>query len=155
MFSTLVETQGSMGVTAKGNFTPDELRFLGLCEQGKLYEEMQAMIEDTPMRMPRARFKEFFFGTVFFCPNRVYSPLQRMFKAMFTEEFPGVSRLIARLKRKDHQFLACLMQHYEACYMMAGVCPRLMKGRPEAPLLTIHDSVLTTDSGGGLSRGHY
>ena len=49
-------------------------------------------------------------------------------------------------KRKDHGFLPRLMQNIEANFVINTVCRRLMKEYPEAPVLTLHDCLLTTES---------
>lgn len=84
----------------------------------------------------KEQFFEYLYGT-----NSQTSPL----KEAFAEQFPGVAEVVRVHKRKDHAFLPRLMQNIEANFMINTVCRRLMKEMPEAPVLTIHDSILTTE----------
>lgn len=113
----------------------DELLFLSLCEDGCLYEHL-ASIADIPIR---AWAKEQFFG-VLFSKNYFQSKL----KSAFTEEFPNVAEVIRVHKKHNHQHLAQLLQNIESNFIINNVCRRIMKEMPEAPIYTIHDSVLTT-----------
>jgi hypothetical protein len=67
------------------------------------------------------------------------------FKQNFEKVFPNVAELIRSLKRRDHAFLSCLMQNIESNFIINTVCRRLMNEMPEAPVFTIHDSILTTE----------
>lgn len=113
----------------------DEERFVSLCEQGQLYEELMERAE-LPIR---PWVKEQFFEVVF-----GKNSTQSAFKADFEELFPNVTAVIRALKRKDYRFLPQLMQNIEANFMINTVCRRLMNEIPEAPVFTIHDSILTT-----------
>jgi hypothetical protein len=53
-------------------------------------------------------------------------------------------KFIQAQKSRAFQELAREMQRRESRFMIRGVCGRLLKDHPEVPLLTIHDSVLTT-----------
>ena len=112
----------------------DERRFVVLCETGRLYEELM-VITDTPVRK---WVKEGFFE-ILFGRNAANSD----FKRAFTEAFPSVADVARRHKRKDHSFLARLLQNYESTFIINRVCRRLMHEHPTAPIFTIHDSVLT------------
>ena len=37
------------------------------------------------------------------------------------------------------------MQAYEATLVIATICERIMRERPDLPIITIHDSFLTTE----------
>lgn len=113
----------------------DELFFLELCEDGSLYKHL-ASIADIPST---SWAKENFFE-VLFSKNNFQSKL----KSAFTEEFPHVAEVIRVHKKKNYQHLAHLLQNIEANFMINNVCRTIMIEMPEAPILTIHDSVLTT-----------
>ena len=119
-----------------GLLKPDELSFIRLCEDGTLYE---ALI-DPEYRWTRFYVKRDFFEMLF-SKNRHETPL----KGRFREQFPNVLAVIQDLKRKDYRFLACLLQNLEAHVMINRVCRRIMVEMPEAPIFTIHDSILTTE----------
>ncbi|MDA9856587.1 hypothetical protein N9D23_00580 [Rubripirellula sp.] len=114
----------------------DEMLFMGLCEDGELYEYL-ASIADVPVRK---WLKEQFFE-VLFSQNNFKSTL----KTAFTEEFPNVAEVIRVHKRRNYQFLAQLLQNIESNFMINHVVRRIMSEMPEAPIFTIHDSIMTTD----------
>lgn len=115
----------------------DEQRFVRLCEEGRLYEELMSATE-TPVR---SWIKTGLFE-VLYGKNSAVSPI----KSRFNELFPGVAQVVRELKRKDYRFLSRLLQKVESGFVLNTVCRRLMKEVPEAPVFTIHDSVLTTPS---------
>jgi len=119
----------------KKHLQQDELFFLGLCEDGSLYKHL-ASIADIPSK---SWAKENFFE-VLFSKNNFQSKL----KSAFTEEFPNVAEVIRVHKRRNYQFLAQLLQNIESNFMINNVCRTIMNEMPEAPIFTIHDSIMTT-----------
>jgi hypothetical protein len=149
MIHNLVEVQRITGVTEVEDFSSflatDELQFLRLCEAGQFYQFVREGLRAIEFPLLGA-FKPLFFEAIFFGKNRASCEGQKMLKELFADLFPTVDAVMRKLKRKDHAFLACLMQHYEACFMINAVCRRLMKNLPDAPVFTIHDSILTTEA---------
>jgi hypothetical protein len=116
----------------------DERRYVDLCEQGRIYEYLQ---EQSGLGgMSRDEIKEKFYREVFFGRNQVVTDLTRLFAA----EFPNAMAVIRAVKRKDHRQLARLMQLYESSLVIDRVCRRLMNDHPDVPVVTIHDSLMTT-----------
>jgi hypothetical protein len=113
----------------------DERRFIRLCEEGQLYEELMEVTETRVRQWSKEGFFEILFGR-----NSVTSE----FKRRFIETFPKVAEVIRQHKRKDYRFLSRLLQNYESTVVINRVCRRLMIEHPTAPIFTIHDSVLTT-----------
>ena len=118
--------------------TQDERHFVTLCEQGKLYRTLREEMEEREMPLLHWVKKEMF--EVLFGPNRLKSRL----KDIFDDMYPGVAEVIRVHKRKDYAFLPRLLQNIEANFIINGVCRRLMVEMPDAPVYTIHDSILTT-----------
>lgn len=114
---------------------PDEVCFVRLCEQGRLYEDFMDRLEMPVRNWVKKLFFEMIYGD-----NRFQSPL----KADFTEVFPNVAEVVRVHKRKDHGFLPRLMQNIEANFVINTVCRRLMNELPDVPVLTLHDCLLTT-----------
>jgi len=113
----------------------DELEFVRICEQGRLYEDFKDRLE-----MPiRKWVKEEFFAVIY-GNDRYQSPL----KADFAEIFPNVAEVVRVHKRKDYSFLPRLMQNIESNFVINTVCRRLMDELPDTPVPTIHDCLLTT-----------
>jgi hypothetical protein len=113
----------------------DERAFVKHCETNTLYGLLQDWA-DIPVR-DRVK-KELFL--VLYGKNSLRSDL----KATFRELFPHVAQVIRVHKAKDHTFLSRLMQNIESNFMISTVCRRIMIEIPDAPVFTIHDSILTT-----------
>jgi hypothetical protein len=58
--------------------------------------------------------------------------------------YPSVMGMVKALKRHDYRHAARLMQNFEATMFIRRVCGRLMRERPDVPVFTKHDSILTT-----------
>jgi hypothetical protein len=116
----------------------DEALYVRLCEGGELYEYLRqaAGLQHVQQRA----FKKRCFHDVFYGRNSVYTALT----AAFEREFPNVWAVIRAAKRKDHAHLARMMQTYESSLMINRVCRRLMDEYPDIPVITLHDSILTT-----------
>jgi hypothetical protein len=108
-------------------------RYLRLCEEGRLYEHLMEPGEE------RSRLKKRLFANVFYGKPCYRSPL----KLRFEREFPTIAWMLNSLKQKDFRQIAWLMQSYESTIFIAIICQKIIKERPELPLFTIHDSILT------------
>lgn len=117
--------------------SPDELHFIELCCTGKLYEFLQDELDIKSRKMAKEEFFLYVYGR-----NRQSSCV----KTLFQEEFPNVAAFIKEHKKKDHAFLAQLMQAVESNFVINIVCRRLMDFHKDVPVLTIHDSILTTEN---------
>lgn len=127
------------GLSVNRDFlSQDEQHFVMLCEQGILYRTLKDEMEDREMPLRHWVKTEMF--EVLFGSNRLKSRL----KDIFEETFPGVAEVIRVHKTKDYRFLPRLLQNIEANFVINGVCRRIMTEMPDAPVYTIHDSILTT-----------
>ena len=116
----------------------DEQQFVTLCEQGKLYRTLKDEMEEQEMPLLHRVKNELF--KVLFGSNHLKSRMKDVFK----ELFPSVADVIRVHKTKDYRFLPRLLQNIEANFIINGVSRRLMVEMPDAPVYTIHDSILTT-----------
>jgi hypothetical protein len=112
-------------------------RYLGLCEEGQLYEYLMEPGEE------RSRLKTRLFTDVYFGKPCYRSPL----KQRFEREFPTIAWMLRSLKQEDFRQVAWLMQSYESTLFIAIICQRIMMERPQLPIFTIHDSILTVPEG--------
>jgi len=119
----------------------DAMKYLVLCEQGQLYEYLADKArEDISDNETRNRFKQKVFSHLMFAKrNHMGNPLAKVFK----QEFPSIYELIMDAKHKDRSRLAGWMQRVESDFVIDRVVKRFKGERPEAFILTIHDSVLT------------
>jgi len=105
--------------------------YLDLVCRGKLYEEL-GRLSDTKSR---SQLKQELFRTVFFGKK-----MQRSFE----DRFPFVSQFIRAFKKKDYRHLAQSLQRLESKIVIHQICKSIHDADPSIPILTIHDSVLTT-----------
>lgn len=126
----------------------DVRAFLALCEAGRLYFYMMTgmgWVGSKSDWKSRVWFK-FLYG-----PNRSKRRLaeadtaeMRPLVEFFRQKFPNVYRWMRDAKRADYKALACDMQRAESRLMIEGVCGRLAVELPDVPVVTIHDSIMTT-----------
>ena len=96
-------------------------------------------VQDAPVN--RQDFKLALFADVFYGKAEVNTPLTKL----FDEEFPNVFKFIRDHKRQHgYESLSREMQRAEADFMIDTVCLRLLKHHSDIPILTVHDSILTT-----------
>jgi hypothetical protein len=128
---------------------PDDLiEYITLCQQGRLYEYLMERTGHTDKR----RFKDdlwfhFLYGSNKELDRCKADPHLRHLVPLielFQTEFPTVYEYMWRAKLRNYRKLPCEMQRLEARIMIDTVVGWLAENMPEAPLLTIHDSVLTT-----------
>ena len=70
---------------------------------------------------------------------KFYKPFKR-----FQQIFPAEAKVITALKSRRYEDFPMLLQSLEAQIMLKEIALRVSKELPEAPLFTIHDSLLTT-----------
>ncbi|WP_276498510.1 hypothetical protein [Pontibacter litorisediminis] len=66
-------------------------------------------------------------------------------KDTFRSCFPTIYRVFEKIKEGNNALLACLLQSVEAYVILSKVCERVKTERPDLPLFTIHDSLMTTE----------
>ena len=142
-------------------FPSDVGKYVQLCESGQLYEFLMKLSGIEPDE--KTGFKQRLFRHVFYGPKgqrrrgwRGRKPKRRPNGAkqrderlapiaqLFRQEFPTVFAFIQKAKDKNYRRFARRMQRIESKLMIGGVCKRLMTDHPDIPVITIHDSILTT-----------
>lgn len=63
---------------------------------------------------------------------------------VFCQKFPSIARVFAYIKKDNHRNLAIILQRIESFLLLQLVCGRISKERPDVPLFTIHDNIVTT-----------
>lgn len=113
--------------------------WIKLTEQGRLYDWLMAKMV-TPYKS-RKVFKRKFFEQCFYNePSDYKAKMREQFKTLF----PTVQEAIDELKAEDYKNAPLTLQQQEASFILDTVCKRLFEEHPEMPVLTIHDSILTT-----------
>jgi hypothetical protein len=113
-------------------------RYIELCLYGDIYNEFSAMT-----KYSREQVKKYFLATIYGYPQVAGNNKTGL---AFREMFPFIWSMLANINRHDNSLLACLMQTVESWLVIWRTCSRLSAEYPEAPLLTIHDALVTTEA---------
>ncbi|UOQ74119.1 S-layer homology domain-containing protein [Hymenobacter cellulosilyticus] len=115
--------------------------FNNLTSKGLLYQYLQDKFRAQlgVANCGRRQVKETVFE-VLFAKNRYTSDRKKLFETLF----PSVSQIFIMLKEKDNTMLPRLLQMLESHIVLRRICGLIAKKHPNAPLLTIHDSIVTT-----------
>lgn len=138
-----------LGMVMKNNkmVDPVELdQYLKLVCSGQFYEYLAGKmvgksfnLED---RQVRKSFKKSIFSGVLFDRNRM--KLSR-WELLFQNEFPTIFVAVREIKDKNYNAMAILLQKMESQFIFNAVAVIDREiGKGEAPLLTIHDSIVST-----------
>ncbi|RAJ92693.1 hypothetical protein LX87_05024 [Larkinella arboricola] len=121
------------------------LMYSYLVETGQYYEYMQSRIKraNGEADLTRNEVKETTLTTFFANPkdDRQYF---KMHREAFCQVFPMVYGLFSLLKSKQYSTLAILLQNIEAILFLDHIANRISCERPELPIFTLHDSIVTT-----------
>ena len=79
--------------------------------------------------------------TVFFSGNGHHSKTKKLFKILF----PTINEIFEKIKSEQKNLLACLLQTIESYVVLQVITKRIAIKYPNAPIFTIHDSVVTTE----------
>ena len=128
----------------------DAVKYLKLCEQGEFYEYLaEASGTDIATDKRRNRFKEKVFSNVLFAKKKhMANPLAKTFGT----EFPSIYEMVVAAKKPDDAGLAHWMQRVESSFVIDRVVKRFQEARPNAFVLSIHDSVLTEQADAELAH---
>ncbi|WP_340075827.1 hypothetical protein [Leptobacterium sp. I13] len=127
---------------------PDVLQFKEMVSSGLFYEKFgSALIKKELINKDsldiRKQAKDITFRSIF-SPNTSVSYSESI--KLFKEAFPNVYKIFKMIKkgRGNHNTLAIALQRLEANLVLKKTCMIVSKEKPEAPLFTIHDSIVTT-----------
>lgn len=125
----------------------DIIRFADLCEDGAIYEYLSSRAG--LVALSRDEIKVKFYTDILFGRSQYVTDFTRLFAA----EFPTVMAVIRSAKKRDYCDLARTLQKIESNLMIHRVCRRLLLEHPNVPVITIHDSIMTTPGNVELVRG--
>jgi hypothetical protein len=58
--------------------------------------------------------------------------------------FPKISRLLNMIKRPKYQLLSIILQRIESYMVLDVICKRISLERPDIPIFSLHDSIVST-----------
>jgi hypothetical protein len=118
---------------------PDDMRrYIRDCEQGRFYDSLMEQMNVPPE--DRNQFKRDVFREIYFGTSWEDTPLRRAYIA----RYPHVWELIRKQKKGNYRALAWEMQRAESRLMIDTVVHRFYLEYPHIPIITVHDSILTT-----------
>lgn len=124
----------------------DVVSFIEIVKSGQLYEKFGELLsskglinQDDPIRK---QAKKIIFSSIF-SPNQSIAYNQPM--QIFKDNFPNVYEIYRSIKQSEHRTLACVLQNLEADLVLHQACKIISELRPNAPLFTLHDAIITTD----------
>ena len=124
--------------------------FIEIVSNGRFYEDFGLILkqskiieEDLDLSSTRKKAKQITFSSIF-SPNTAiaYREEMRIFRNVFPNVFE-VFKLI-KLGKGQHNTLAILLQHMEATLVLHRACKIIFEERPDIPIFTLHDSIITT-----------
>lgn len=135
----------------------DVKKYIDWVVSGTFYENfgkelIQKKLIDKDCADAREEAKKMTFGILFGktdSTKRVKSCV-KAFKEVFPSVF-NITRLIklGDAKYRPHAALACTMQAFEAEIILKHCCAAIAYERPDLPIFTIHDSIVTTEGNEG------
>lgn len=129
---------------------PDVLLFKEWVSSGLFYEKFgeklveKGILENSSVQELREAAKEITFSSIY-SPNTsvAYNPAVQLFKAIF----PNVYKIFKLIKKghNNHPALSVCLQRLEAQLVLHKACSIIAEERPDVFLLTLHDSIITTE----------
>lgn len=124
----------------------DARRYIDLCQEGRFYDHLMALGGIPAAK--RSVFKRKFFANVFFCGTRYETDAAKLFGQLF----PSVYKIVLEQKTPDYAALSKNLQRVESDLIIGKVASRLMRESPTMPIVTIHDSIMTTPVHAEMAR---
>jgi hypothetical protein len=142
----------------------DLLEWIELCESGELYRALTGAMTQAGKEMTRDEIKRAVFRSILFGSVPRPGSKGRMIYDAFAGRFPTVARYLRRMKKLGPNLRravdtlgpwlpakwakgrpARISQRTESWLVVHVVVPRLLDLHPRMPIVTCHDSVLTTE----------
>lgn len=127
--------------------------YIQLVITGGLYEYLMDILSESRksevIKFDRSIAKKMVLKA-FYCNERLPNNQQcDSYNLIFKRTFPTMGRLFSIVKAEDYKGLAILLQRVESYVVLERICKRISVERPDLPLFTIHDSIVTTEGNEG------
>jgi hypothetical protein len=119
----------------------DIIKYIRMVNSGSFYEKISKLMFPNEI-FNKKKVKPMIF-TVFFSHNKYMGQPKAKAKKKFKEVLPYTYEVFRLLKLCDHTALAHILQRIESIIMIQKVVPRIAQEKPDLPIFTIHDSVVT------------
>lgn len=110
-------------------------QFIDMCERGTVYDWLASVT-----RQKRKQAKRQMLVCIMGELRRMRLPAGRA----IDRYYPSIGQFIRRAKADHYETVGRTLQSIEAEIVIHGACRRLMTHHPDTPVITIHDSILTT-----------
>lgn len=146
--SLIMFSENLVNYNDDGNNTkyPDVERFIRSVTEGKFYEDFLDLLSSKGITgiVTRPEAKKAIY-LVLFTDNRFFNGEEAGPKKLFSEVYPTVYSYFSLLKHKDKSRLSRLLQSIESWLVLDRICERISDERPDLPIFTVHDSIVTTE----------
>lgn len=112
--------------------------------RGTLYDYISKSLNERGLPVPSNKkdLKTMIFLT-YFTSNKFKGQKEAEPKRFFAELFPTVSRIFELIKTPDKTNLPILLQQIESKLFLDCIARRISEERPDLPIYTVHDSIIT------------
>ena len=117
-------------------------KYTEMVNSGEFYQQVSKLMYPFA-KFDKKKIKTMVF-VVFFSKNIYMGQDRALPKREFKALFPSTYEIFKLLKRRNHTALAHILQRIESIIMIQNVTIRIARERPDLPIFTIHDSVVTT-----------
>lgn len=125
---------------AETNVNSDVHMYTEIVKSGRFYEYMAEQTKTKSKE--RGKLKAAIFQ-VLFTDNRFIGQKSAAPKRKFREIFPDVYELFSLIKKKEKSNMPKLLQRIESHIVLSVITKRISIEKPELPIFTIHDSIVT------------
>ena len=116
-----------------------------LVSSGCIYEFFEDKIKIDPKELKKGISKrDIVKHRMMLCLYSKNSGYSGGMKTAFKKHFPKLYALICKLKAEKHNTLALLLQRIESYLILDVICKRISEEKPDLPIFTIHDCIVTT-----------
>jgi hypothetical protein len=128
--------------TLKQSYNQDINTYIEFVNSGSFYQKIFTLLyPDEPFEKDKVKTMIFM---IFFSNNRYMGQPEAEPKRRFKQMFPLTYEVFRILKLCDHTALSRILQRIESNLMIQNIVPRISREKPDLPIFTIHDSVVTT-----------
>lgn len=122
-------------------------RYKYIVKNDKFYTEFAKEVSKKGYNknLDRAQTKKIIYA-VLFSDNTKNKKITKEYKAIFKSIFPTVFEILSLIKKDKHNTLAILLQSIESKIVLENAYVKIMNVLPNAPLFSIHDSLITTEN---------
>jgi hypothetical protein len=113
-----------------------------MVNSGSFYREISKLMYPNEV-FNKEKVKPMIFTILYSRNNYIGQPKAKP-KKRFKEVLPCTYEVFRLLKLCDHTALSRILQKIESTVMIQNVVPRIANERPDLPVFTIHDSIVTT-----------